>query len=82
MVIDTGSSDLWVPGKGFQCQDPVTRENLSQAACKFGDAGFGGVDVGRGWKVSEGEHLDVFYGDGSFAAGALGMVDVELAGIS
>ncbi|KAJ6440560.1 Aspartic protease PEP3 [Purpureocillium lavendulum] len=68
-VIDSGSSDLWI-------QDRT--KSLSRAAA--GDRNQNGTGQGTRFQVMDGARFQISYGDGSAAAGIVGITDVELGG--
>jgi aspergillopepsin I len=78
VVVDTGSSDLWVVRDDFTCIDPESGWEVAQSECQFGqayspDTTFGEID---------GEYLDVKYADGEILSGIIGTENVTLAGIT
>ncbi|RHZ53927.1 pepsin-like aspartic protease [Aspergillus thermomutatus] len=78
VVIDTGSSDLWVVRDGFSCVNPESSAEVAQSACAFGptyspDSTFHQID---------GEYLDIKYADGEILSGVIGTENVTLAGIT
>lgn len=77
LIMDTGSSDTWVAQTGFQCYNITTKDPLPEAACKFGRT----YAPGSEFDVIENTNFNTFYGDGSFADGMFGLVNVTLGGI-
>ena len=81
LIIDTGSSDTWIVGKGFQCVDPNGNE-VSIDQCGFGDVYAYGKDPTLDQNPTEaGENFLVSYGSGEVLTGALATDTVNLAGI-
>ena len=81
LIIDTGSSDTWIVGKGFQCVDPKGNA-VSIDQCGFGDVFAYGKDPTLEQTSTEaGENFLVSYGSGEVLTGALATDTVNLAGI-
>ena len=78
VVVDTGSSDLWAVGKGFQCIDTVTYAETSQGNCHFAQS--------LSYKSTDGSivknmNFNASYADGEYLIGKILQKDVTLAGI-
>jgi len=74
LILDTGSSDVWVVADNFTCLDYM-KVAVDQSQCSFGPTykeDFTGGTV-------DGIHLFVKYGDGEFAAGPMGKTDVTIS---
>lgn len=75
--IDTGSSDTWVVGKGFQCVDETTRAHEPESACMFGPT----YTIEPTFRRIKNENFHILYVDGSTVTGIYGNDTVTLAGI-
>ncbi|RAL13386.1 acid protease [Aspergillus homomorphus CBS 101889] len=77
VIVDTGSSDLWLVEKGFTCLDENSKQ-VSESECVFGPA----WSPTSSFSKISGEEFSISYGDGEFATGVMGKDEVTLAGIS
>ena len=75
--IDTGSSDTWVVGQGFQCLDGTTQVPEPENACNFGPA----YTISPTFKRIPNENFHITYSDGSTETGTYGKEKVTIAGI-
>jgi hypothetical protein len=78
VVIDTGSSDLWVVRDSFTCINPESGMGVAQWACAFGPA----YAPNTTFREIGGEYLDIKYADGEILSGVIGTENVTLAGIT
>ncbi|KAF7165780.1 hypothetical protein CNMCM5623_009859 [Aspergillus felis] len=78
VVIDTGSSDLWVVRDDFTCISPDSGWEVEQSECQFGKA----YSPDPTFDVIDGEYLDIKYADGEILSGIIGTENVTLAGIT
>ena len=82
VIIDTGSSDTWLVGNGFQCVNPNTGNPVAIAQCGFGPVYKYGQDSTLTQSNAEaGENFLVQYGSGETLTGSLATDTVNLAGI-
>jgi hypothetical protein len=77
LLFDTGSSDTWASGDGFECKDR-SGEIHEQSACAFGkpqlnDFGHGQIDD---------LHFRLKYGSGEEVSGPMGYSDISCGGLS
>ncbi|USW47283.1 Putative aspartic peptidase A1 family, aspartic peptidase, active [Septoria linicola] len=79
VVIDTGSSDLWLAVSGFQCFDPVTRASLEQSLCEFGSPYDPSLSVS--FTTVPNQNFNISYADGEYLNGGLGLDTFSMAGI-
>lgn len=77
LLVDTGSSDLWVAPKDFICLDSDGHP-VQQPSCGF--ASFVNNTFSGG--VVPDEYLSIIYGNGQFAYGPYGFDSVSLGGIT
>ncbi|PYH83285.1 acid protease [Aspergillus uvarum CBS 121591] len=77
VIVDTGSSDLWLVEEGFTCLSENGKQ-VSESTCAFGPTW---SPTSSFAKIS-GEEFSISYGDGEFATGVMGKDEVTLAGIS
>lgn len=79
VVVDTGSSDTWVPQAGFRCYDQDTHDSVPTGKCGFGPELYKPSST---FKRIPGEEFYVSYGDGEWGSGYTGNESVTLAGIT
>lgn len=77
LLIDTGSSDIWVAPDNFRCLDADSRE-IEQSACGF--PGF--VESSFSGDLVPDQYLSIIYGNGQFTHGPYGFESVCLGGIT
>ncbi|CAK3872164.1 aspartic peptidase domain-containing [Lecanosticta acicola] len=83
-LVDTASSDMWLPKTSFQCVNPrklaiqFTRLTGEQATCKLGPAYAGTFSDGQ----IANQHFNISYGSGEYLVGEAGYQDVTLGGIT
>nr|AGU10904.1 Eukaryotic aspartyl protease [uncultured organism] len=77
VVIDTGSSDLWVVQSDFQCVDGEGKIK-EQARCRFGKP-FNDVPSGG---MIENQNFNVTYKDSEFLIGSMWYDQVTIAGLT
>lgn len=82
LLVDTGSSDLWVAPSSFVCLDASGEEAADQSACGFpsfyDDGGGGGASA----TVVPDEYFSIVYGNGQFAYGPYARESVSLGGVT
>jgi hypothetical protein len=69
LILDTGSSNTWVVGTGYNCDAPWP--------CYFGPT----FDIDASFTPIEGQHLNTSYADTSYGSGPIGYADVTIAGV-
>ena len=69
LIVDTGSSDTWAPVANYTCINLFSYMPTRQAICDFGPTW--NIGLSSTWKRVAGQRLDVTYGDGTFARGAI-----------
>lgn len=77
LLIDTGSSDIWVVPDNFRCLDADSHE-IEQSACGFPDF----VESSFSGGLVSDEYLSIIYGNGQFTHGPYGLESVSLGGIT
>ncbi|KAF5376833.1 hypothetical protein D9757_008895 [Collybiopsis confluens] len=77
MIVDTGSSDTWVPQVGFSCFD-LENNPVPQSQCAFGTDGFNTSDSPT-FKLNPNTNFNITYGDGEFLSGESGFDTVIVA---
>lgn len=78
LILDTGSSDLWIAETGFQCLNQSTGLPVPESECLFGST----YAPGQEFKPVANENFKIQYGDGDFLTGSFGHTKVTLGGIS
>ncbi len=76
--IDTGSSDTWLVGKNFQCNDQTTGAQKPKSACMLGPL----YTISSTFKRIPDQHFTANYADESFYTGIVGNETVTVAGIT
>ncbi|KAH8881338.1 acid protease [Thozetella sp. PMI_491] len=76
LVADTGSSDLWVVGEGYECISGANNSVIPQGACRFASATYHKSPT---FKKTSGQVFGAQYGVG-IAVGELGTEEVSFAG--
>ncbi|KAF2734428.1 acid protease [Polyplosphaeria fusca] len=79
LVIDTGSSDTWVAGSGFQCLSRYARTPLRQESCGFGT--LYGKEDSPTWSRIPTHDFQVRYTDGEYLTGDLGTEELTIGGL-
>lgn len=77
VILDTGSSDLWLAEAGVQCVDE-DMDPVATAECGFGPLASSTFQDGS----IANENFNISYGDGEFLTGVLGYEDVGVANIT
>jgi len=80
MVVDTGSSDTWVVGSKFQCQDPTSKKIIPESECLFGSTY--NYAQSKSFQKIPNQNFNISYLDGEYLTGIFGKENVTLAGIS
>lgn len=78
VLIDTGSSDLWVLGSDWICLNDTSNATLPRSDCNFGPTTYTQSPT---FKAVEGEYLGEQLGNGR-VSGALGTDDITFAGFT
>ena len=76
-TIDTGSSDTWLAGTGFQCINETTGAHLPESQCRFGPT----YTISPTFKRIANENFNATYGDSTYVNGIYGHETVTIAGI-
>ncbi len=76
-TIDTGSSDTWLAGTGFQCIDETTGAHLPESQCMFGPT----YTISPTFKRIANENFNETYLDSTYVNGIYGHETVTIAGI-
>ena len=77
-IVDTGSSDTWIVGTGFQCEDFFSGANVTESECAFGAT----YDTSSSFELIPNEYFNIIYGDGEVLTGTVGRETVTVAGIT
>ncbi|KAK5118234.1 hypothetical protein LTR85_008214 [Meristemomyces frigidus] len=77
VILDTGSSDLWLAESGVKCVD-VDMDPVATAECGFGPLASASFQDG----AIANENFNISYGDGEFLTGVLGYENVGVANIT
>jgi hypothetical protein len=77
VIVDTGSSDTWVPETGFTCEN-INGKTVSQATCAFGPL----YTKSSTFKAIASDSFSITYGDMEFTDGVMGTEEVTVAGIT
>lgn len=77
LLVDTGSSDIWVVPDTFRCLDADSLD-IERSACGF--PGF--VESSFSGDLVPHEYLSIIYGNGQFTHGPYGLESVSLGGIT
>ena len=77
VLLDTGSSDLWLAQQGVKCVN-VNKKAQPVSACGFGP--LAGTTFQAG--AIKNENFNISYGDGEFLTGVLGYENVGIAGVT
>lgn len=78
VLVDTGSSDLWVLGSGWQCVNQTGGSPIPRTECNFGNATY---HMTTGFESIEGVWLGDQYGDGD-AIGFVGATEVRIGNLT
>lgn len=76
-LLDTGSSDTWVVGKGFECLDKTTGSPQPESACEYGPT----YTLSPTFKRIPNETFAITYGDNSYLSGIFGNESIIFAGL-
>lgn len=77
-VVDTGSSDTWLAGTGFQCVNVTTAADEPESDCLFGST----YNISSTFEQIPDENFNITYGDGEFLTGIVGHEAVTVGGIT
>ena len=77
-VVDTGSSDTWLVGKGFQCLEAGTGDHVAESTCNFGPA----YSPANTFKPIANENFYIQYSDGESLTGTWGTETVRVGGVA
>ncbi|KAJ5175667.1 uncharacterized protein N7482_001544 [Penicillium canariense] len=78
VIVDTGSSDTWVVGSGFECVSVSNSSDVvSESDCAFGST----YTPSSSFTQISGEFFSITYGDGEFLNGIMGTDQITLAGV-
>ncbi|KAJ7628928.1 aspartic peptidase domain-containing protein [Roridomyces roridus] len=80
LIVDTGSSDTWVPQIGFMCFD-LDRNPIPEADCGFGSRGFD-ISASKTFKPFPNINLNITYNSGEFLSGPAGFDTISVGGLS
>ncbi|KAE9364514.1 acid protease [Stipitochalara longipes BDJ] len=76
-IVDTGSSDTWVPVNNFTCVTGPENTPTNQSACGFGST----YTIDSTFNKIEGQNFRAEYDDGEIVVGDVGTETITLAGI-
>lgn len=79
LILDTGSSDTWLIGEGFQCYNTSStpHSEIDVRDCRFGKTFF----VEEEFDPIPDENFGLQYSDGEFLSGVFGVSDVTFASV-
>ncbi|KAF8188903.1 acid protease [Mycena galopus ATCC 62051] len=80
LIVDTGSSDTWVPQTGFNCFD-LDENPVPESTCAFGTPGFD-IAASKTFQPFPNVSFNITYGDGEFLSGPVGFDTVSIGGLS
>lgn len=77
LIIDTGSSDTWVAGPDYQCQDE-NQQPQPRSVCSLGAL----YTPGPGFKQIPNQIFNLVFGSGQPNDGIFGNVNIAIGGIT
>ncbi|KAJ7115076.1 acid protease [Mycena crocata] len=80
VILDTGSSDIWVVNQNFSCED-LQGNTVPAETCDFGPAKFNPADSAT-FQLFPNVTFFIRYGSGEFLAGPTGFDTVTVGGLS
>jgi len=80
LIVDTGSSDTWVPEVGFQCID-LNNNPQPESVCAFGTAGYSSKKSPT-FELDPNRNFNITYGDGEFLTGPVGFETITIGGMA
>lgn len=80
VILDTGSSDLWLPVTDFQCYDVDTNASLPQSDCDFPARYNPGQS--KTYQAIPNENFNISYGGAERLVGTVANESITLAGIT
>jgi hypothetical protein len=78
VILDTGSSDLWLAQTGYTCYSKSTNEPTTSSMCNIGPT----YTLDGSFTQIPNENFLVKYDEGTFATGPVGYDSVTLAGLT
>ncbi|KAJ7780462.1 acid protease [Mycena olivaceomarginata] len=79
LVIDSGSSDTWVPQAGFSCFN-LTGSPVPQTTCNFGSTGFN-PNSSKTFELYQNVSFNQTYGTSEYVAGPIALETVSIGGL-
>ncbi|KAJ7798928.1 acid protease [Mycena olivaceomarginata] len=79
LIIDSGSSDTWVPQAGFSCFN-LTGSPVPQTTCNFGSTGFN-PNSSKTFELYQNVSFNQTYGTSEYVAGPIALETVSVGGL-
>ncbi|KAJ7861701.1 acid protease [Mycena olivaceomarginata] len=79
LIIDSGSSDTWVPQAGFSCFN-LTGSPVPQTTCNFGSTGFN-PNSSKTFELYQNVSFNQTYGTSEYVAGPIALETVSIGGL-
>ncbi|KAJ7301893.1 acid protease [Mycena albidolilacea] len=79
LIIDSGSSDTWVPQAGFSCFD-LTGSPVPQTTCNFGSTGFN-PNSSKTFELYQNVSFNQTYGTSEYVAGPIALETVSIGAL-
>ncbi|KAJ7798934.1 acid protease [Mycena olivaceomarginata] len=79
LIIDSGSSDTWVPQAGFSCFN-LTGSPVPQTTCNFGSTGFN-ANSSKTFELYQNVSFNQTYGTSEYVAGPIALETVSVGGL-
>jgi hypothetical protein len=74
LIVDTGSSDTWMPVQGFECLNLTTAHPQPQAACAFPPP----ISTPKQFVQIPNAHINASYGGGEYILGKTGLSPITI----